>query len=60
MSTPEPFRSNRWFRQVSAPELVGAAAFGRAGINAGRANREIRRRAALAGLSVDQWLRLVG
>lgn len=59
MTTPESFRSNRWFRQLSAPELLAACGFERQGVNAGRANREMRRRAALAGLSIDQWLKLV-
>lgn len=56
---PEPLRSNRWFRQLSAPELAGAFGFERDGVNAERANREMRRRAALADLSVEQWLRAV-
>lgn len=55
----EQFRSNRWFRQLSAPELLGACGFERQGVNASRANREMRRRAALAGLEVHDWIRLV-
>jgi hypothetical protein len=56
---PEAFRSHRWFRQLSAPELLGAVGFERQGVNAGRANREMRRRAALAELEVNDWIRLV-
>ncbi len=56
---PEPMRSNRWFRKLSAPELLGACGFERQGVNAERANREMRRRAALAGLEVYDWIRLV-
>lgn len=59
MSAREPFRSNRWFRQLSAPRLLGAVGFEREGVNAGRANREMRRRAALAGIEVRDWIRLV-
>jgi len=56
---PEALRSKRWFRQLSAPELLGACGFERSGPNALKAYREMRRRAALADLDVRDWIRLV-
>jgi hypothetical protein len=55
----EILRSNRWFRERSVPELLGAFGFEPFGVNAARANREMRRRAALAGLEVRDWIKLV-
>lgn len=52
----ELWHSNRWFRQRTNAELANAVGFNRVGVDAGRANREMRRRAAIAGMDVYEWL----
>lgn len=49
--------SRNHFARLSSHDLIHAVGFERWGVNAGRANREMRRRAARAGMGVYDWLR---
>lgn len=55
----EDWRSNRWFRQRTDEQLVNGEGIKCWGVNAGRANREMRRRAAISGLGVYDWIAAV-
>lgn len=50
------FKSNRFFRGLTAIDLCLAKGFASRGVDAGRANREIRRRAAVAGIAPLVWM----
>jgi hypothetical protein len=53
----EAWLSRRFFRRLPDKSLINADGFARRGVMAGRANREIRRRAKRAGFAGPyEWL----